>query len=197
MKSIIKSILVLFFMSQFGKLFSQSNHYPIKIEEKTEKYTETNSKYGSHIRTRKQLFIIYNDSTSEIATQAKLKEIFKSVPLAEVEYKKFKANNIYMAGSIPLFALGFWGTINVVNGKEQDKNKLIALFGLASGATVYEVFEYRKKRNTNRMIAYCNNYWKNHNPQTELKNILVPDVLKAGIINENTFGLGLIWDIGE
>ena len=178
-------------------LFSQNNLQPIKIEEREEKYTETNSKYGTQVRTKKQLVIIYEDGSFEKATKSKLKSIFKQVPLAGQEYKKYHANSLFMASSIPLFGVGFWGAVNVINGKDKQKNAIIGLAGLAAGTTIYEIFEYRKKRNINRLIAHCNNYWKNEVPQNKIKSIIKPDVIRLGFLKENGIGIGLVWYISE
>ena len=178
-------------------LFSQNNLQPIKIEEREEKYTETNSKYGTQVRTKKQLVIIYKDGSFEKATKSKLNSIFKQVPLAGLEYKKYHSNSIYMASSLPLFGVGFWGAVNVINGKDKQKNAIIGLVGLAASTTVYEIFEYRKKRNINRLIAHCNNYWKNNMPQSEIRNPITPDAIRVGLLNENTVGIGLAWYITE
>lgn len=192
-----KLFSTLFMMMVWGQLLAQSNHYPIKIEEKTEKYTETSSKYGSHERTKKTLYIIYNDNSAEVASKHRLEEIFKSVPLAKKEYQRYKTNNLYKITSLPLFAVGFWGGVNALNNKNKEQNTLLAAAGLLSGATIFEVFDYRKKRNINRMIAYCNNYWKSNNPQSDLIEQILPDVLKIGVINDNTVGIGVTWNIGE
>lgn len=178
-------------------LFSQNNLQPIRIEEREEKYTETNSKYGTQVRTKKQLVIIYKDGSFEKATKSKLNSIFKQVPLAGLEYKKYHSNSIYMASSLPLFGVGFWGAVNVINGKDKQKNAIIGLVGLAASTTVYEIFEYRKKRNINRLIAHCNNYWKNNMPQSEIRNPITPDVIRVSLLNENTVGIGLAWYITE
>ncbi len=198
MGTLQKLSLQLIFLFSVSPLFTQNNNLtPVKIEEREQKYKETNSKYGTQIRTKKQLVIVYNDGSFEKATTPKLKSIFKQVPLAGVEYKKYHSNSLYMASSIPLFGIGFWGAVNVINGKEKQKNAIIGILGLASGLSVYEVFEYRKKRNTNRLIAHCNNYWKNNIPQSDVKNIVVPDALRLGAVNENALGIDLIWHIAQ
>lgn len=179
------------------EILAQDNQQPIKIEERDEKYKETNSKQGAQIRTKKQLVIVYKDGTYEKATNSKLNAIFKQVPLAGAEYKRYKSNNVYMASSLPLFGLGFWGFANLINGKDKQKNALIGIAGLASGVSVYEVFEYRKKRNMNRLIAHCNNYWKNNVPQSEIKNMVVPDILRIGSVDRNNIGVGAIWYIAK
>lgn len=196
MKTILKLFWAVFLFNHFNTIMAQ-NHFPVKIEERTEKYTETNSKYGSQTRTRTVLTIVYNDNTSEKATHKKLEDIFKSVPLAQKEYQRYKANNLYKITSLPLFVAGFWGGVNALNNKNKEQNTLIAAAGLLGGATVFEIFDYKKKRNINRMIAYCNNYWKSSKPQTDLKEQLSPDILKLGMINENTLGIGISWSISK
>ena len=188
-------LLIFLFFSE--NLLSQNEHHnPIKIEERTEKIKEYNSKKGVHHSTNKYLVIIYDDGVTEKATKSKLNEIFKSVPLAHSEYKKYKRNNIYLTGTIPLIGVGFLGTVNALHGKDKKNNTLLAVLGFASSATFYEIFDHRKKRNINRLIAHCNNYWKNKNQQSEI-NPIVPDVLKLGVVNENFFGVSLIWQISE
>lgn len=195
---LIKRLCIPFFFGIFfNHLYAQSPLKPLRIEEKNEKYTESNSKYGTQVRTKKQLVIIYKDGTEEKATMPKLKTLFQEVPLAELEYKKHQRNNIYMTGSLPLFGVAFVGAINVINNVDKQKNAIIGLMGLATGIAVYEVFEYRKKRNMNRMIAHFNNYWKNDVPQSDLKNTVTPDVIRLGLINQNTLGVGLTWHITE
>ncbi len=194
----LQKLFLSFLLSIFvAQLFSQNNLQPIRIDEREEKYTETNSKYGTQVRTKKQLVIIYKDGSFEKATKSKLNSIFKQVPLAGHEYKKYHSNSIYMASSIPLFGVGFWGAVNVINGKDKQKNAIIGLVGLAAGTTVYEIFEYRKKRNINRLIAHCNNYWKNAIPRSDIKNTISPDVIRLGLLKENAIGIRLVWNITE
>lgn len=194
----IKMLFISFFLIvSFIRLHSQNNLQPIRIEERAVKYKETNSKYGTQVRTKKQLVIVYNDDNFEVATTSKLNTIFKQIPLAGLEYKNYKINNLMMSASMPLFAVGFWGAVNTINSQDKEKNALIGILGLATGVSVYEIFEYRKKRNINRLIAHYNNYWKNNVPQSDVRNTITPDVIKVGLLNENTVGIGLAWYITE
>ncbi len=192
-----KIAITILFVVQFGKVFSQtSEHFPIRIKERVKVVKEVSSKYGTKWNKKTDIIIIYNDSSTEIVTHRKMNELVSSIPLAQYEWKKHNVNRLCEAGSIPLFAVGFWGTYNLMQGKHQSRNALLAAVGIGAGYLLFEHFDWQKKRNLKKIMSICNNYWR-HKDDRKIENVLKPDAIRLGFINQNAVGVGLSWQISD
>lgn len=190
-------IFILFYLLQSVQLFSQNNHVPVRIVEKIELVKEVSSKYGVQERKRSKIVVVYNDSAVEVMTHHKLNALIATIPEAQAEWKKYNRNRVYEASSIPLFALGFWGTYNLLKGEHPSRNALIGIVGLSGGYLTFEHFDWQKKRNLKKIMSICNNVWSHSGEQNDLKDLIKPDVIRLGVINESTIGVGLTWQISK
>ncbi len=188
-------ILFILLLGQFVKVFSQSEHYPIRIEERIDVVKEVSSKHGSKLNKKSNIVITYNDSSTEIVTHRKMNELMASIPLAQYEWKKYNANRVYEVSSIPLFALGFWGAYNLSQGENKSQNALLGVLGLGGGYMLFEHFDWQKKRNLKKIMTICNNYWSHKKDRNEFHDFIKPDVIRLGVFHQNKIGIGISWHI--
>jgi hypothetical protein len=139
---------------------AQTPILPVRIEKKTAKYTETNSKYGARVITKHRLELIYQDSTSSILTCEKLKILVKPIPEAQAEWQKYHRSRLSKTASLPLLAIGFVGSTQYfMNETNKQRNALIALLGISGGLKILIHFNRKEQRHENMVIAYCNRHW--------------------------------------
>lgn len=188
-------ILFILILGQFVKVFSQSEHYPIRIEERINLVKEVSSKQGNKLNKKSNIVITYNDSSTEILTHHKMNELFASVPMAQFEWKKYNTNRVYEVSSIPLFAVGFWGAYNLSQGENKSQNALLSIVGLGGGYLLFEHFDWQKKRNLKKIMTICNNYWSQKEDNEEDKDFIKPNIIRLGVINQNKIGIGVSWHI--
>jgi hypothetical protein len=176
-----------------GTATAQTAKIPVRMEQKTTTFIETNSKYGSQKRTKTEVFIVYSDSSKALATAKKLKPIISQMPIAQYEWQKWQRSNRQQLMSFPALAAGFVGAILAVQPQTRQEGILIGGVGLGTGIWSVSHFEFKKRKYERRLIEVCNQYLKGDRPFEDLRSTS-PDVMRVGLTGS---GVGLIWQFGQ
>ncbi len=172
----------------------QNPNMPIKIEKKTLKHTETNSKYGKRVIPKTHLEAVYRDSTRSILTHTQLKTWMASVPEAHIEWQKYQRSRLYKAASLPLLAVGTVGGMQYFSSTaHKQRNALIGILGIAGGLELFIHFNKKEQKHENMLIAYYNRHGISEKLERNFRKVIEPDVFQAGFLSNNQLGVKWAW----